>query len=73
MCLMHIFTQINVKFGDTLGLVPLFSLNEEGYKRIIHWSSQSFLKNNDLLDPHITFDELLNNHNFLVFNILWIF
>ncbi len=56
-------TQINVKFGDTLGLVPLFSLNEEGYKRIIHWSSQSFLKNNDLLDPHITFDELLNNNN----------
>ena len=56
-------TQIYIKFGDTLGLVPLFSLNEEGYKRIIHWSTQSFLNNNDLLDPHITFDELLNNNN----------
>ena len=27
-------TQINFKFGDTIGLIPLFALNEDGYKRI---------------------------------------
>ena len=34
-------TQINFKFEDTIGLLPLFSLNEEGYKRIIKLSSLS--------------------------------
>ena len=28
-------TQINFKYADTIGLLPLFALNEEGYKRII--------------------------------------
>ena len=54
-------TQINIKYGDTTGLLPLFSLNEEGYKRIIKLSSFSFLNNNELSDPHIHFEELLEN------------
>tara|TARA_B100001059_G_C17737591_1_gene529720 strand:+ start:828 stop:1145 length:318 start_codon:yes stop_codon:yes gene_type:complete len=32
-------TQINFKFFDTVGLLPLYALNEEGYKRIIELSS----------------------------------
>ena len=28
-------TQINFKYGDTIGLLPLYALNEEGYKKII--------------------------------------
>ena len=52
-------TQINFKFGDTIGLIPLFALSEVGYKRIIELSSLSFLKNDELSDPHINFDELL--------------
>ncbi len=52
-------TQINFKFEDTIGLLPLFALNKEGYKRIIELSSLSFLKNNELLDPHVNFEELL--------------
>ena len=28
-------TQIYIKYGDTFGLLPLFAMNEEGYKRII--------------------------------------
>ena len=52
-------TQINFKFEDTIGLLPLFALNQEGYKRIIELSSLSFLKNNELLDPHVNFEELL--------------
>ena len=35
-------TQINFKYSDTIGLLPLFALNEAGYKRIIELSSLSF-------------------------------
>ena len=55
-------TQINFKYGDTIGLLPLFSLNEEGYKRIIKLSSLSYLENDDLSDPHINFEELLEEN-----------
>ena len=56
-------TQINFKFGDVIGLIPLFALNQKGYKRIIELSSSSFLNNNnDLAEPHLDFSELLNNN-----------
>ena len=55
-------TQINFKFGDTIGLLPLFSLNEEGYKRIIKLSSLSFLENDELSEPHINFNDLLEDN-----------
>jgi DNA polymerase III subunit alpha len=54
-------TQINIKYDDTTGLLPLFALNEEGYKRIIKLSSYSFLDNDELSDPHINFDDLLED------------
>ena len=54
-------TQINFKYGDTTGLLPLYALNEEGYKRIIELSSLSFLKNDELSDPHLKFEELLES------------
>ncbi len=53
-------TQINFKYGDISGLLPLFALNEEGYKRIIELSSLSFLNNNEISDPHLDINELLN-------------
>ena len=52
-------TQINFKYGDTIGLLPLYALNDDGYKRIIELSSLSYLKNDELSDPHLNFDELL--------------
>ena len=52
-------TQINFKYEDTIGLLPLFALNEEGYKRIIKLSSFSFINNDELSDPHLDFKELL--------------
>ena len=55
-------TQINVKYGDTTGLLPLFSLNEEGYKRIIKLSSTSYIENDELSDPHINIEELLKDN-----------
>ena len=55
-------TQINFKLDDTTGLIPLFALNEDGYKTIIKLSSLSFLKNDELSEPHLDFDELLNKN-----------
>ena len=52
-------TQINFKFEDTIGLLPLFALDEYGYKKIIELSSKSFLENDELSLPHIDIDNLL--------------
>jgi len=54
-------TQINFKYGDTTGLLPLYALNEVGYKRIIELSSLSYLTNDALSEPHLNFEELLKN------------
>ncbi len=54
-------TQINFKNGDTTGLLPLFALNEIGYKNIINLSSSSYLKNDELSEPHVEFKDLLLN------------
>ncbi len=54
-------TQINFKIGETIGLLPLFALNEAGYKNIIELSSFSYLGNDELSDPHVDFELLLNN------------
>jgi DNA polymerase-3 subunit alpha len=56
-------TQINFKYGDILGLLPLYALNEEGYKRIIELSSLSYLENDELSEPHLEFNELLNKNS----------
>ena len=53
-------TQINFKFDDTVGLLPLFALNEIGYKKIIELSSLSFIENNELSDPRLEFNKLLD-------------
>ena len=55
-------TQINFEYNGTIGLLPLFALNETGYKRIIKLSSLSYLDNDELSDPHIKFDELLKDN-----------
>ena len=54
-------TQINFKFEDTIGLLPLIALNESGYKKIIDLSSKSYLENEALLDPHLNISELYEN------------
>ena len=56
-------TQINFKYQNSIGLLPLFALNENGYKRIIELSSLSYLNNDQLSDPHLSFDELLNKND----------
>ena len=51
-------TQINFKYGNTNGLLPLYALDENGYKKIIELSSLSFLNNDELSDPHLDIKEL---------------
>ena len=62
-------TQINFKYGDFLGLLPLFALNKQGYQRLIELSSQSYLNHNQLNDPHLDFEQLLiRNDGLAVFS-----
>ena len=56
-------TQINFRFSGTTGLLPLYALNEAGYKRLIELSSLSFLKNDKLSDPYLEFEELLKKND----------
>jgi DNA polymerase III subunit alpha len=52
-------TQINFKFEETIGLLPLFALNESGYKKIIELSSLSYLNNDSLSEPHLDINVIL--------------
>ena len=54
-------TQINFRYEDTIGLLPLIALNESGYKKIIELSSRSYLENDALSDPNLNIKELLIN------------
>ena len=56
-------TQINFKYNEITGLLPLFALNEVGYKRIIELSSSSYLKNDEMSDPYLVFEEILKDNN----------
>ncbi len=56
-------TQINFKYNDIVGLLPLFALDEKGYKKIIELSSASYLENDGLSEPHLDFTKILNDNN----------
>ena len=55
-------TQINFKFEDIIGLLPLIALNEDGYKRIVDLSSKSYLDNDTDTKPHCDITELYKNN-----------
>jgi DNA polymerase III subunit alpha len=63
-------TQVNFKFEDTIGLLPLFALDETGYKKIMELSSQSYLENDETSDPHLDIKDLLelNNNGISIFS-----
>jgi len=54
-------TQINFKFEDTIGLIPLIALNKNGYKKIVELSSKSYLENDAVSEPHCDISELYKN------------
>ena len=53
-------TQVNFKFNEIIGKIPLIAKTENGYKSIIQLSSKSFLENDDFNEPHCKIEDLLN-------------
>ena len=56
-------TQINFKFENDTGLIPLIALNNKGYKRIIELSSKSYLENDTGNEPKLDLNELYRNND----------
>ena len=52
-------TQINFKSDNTIGLLPLYALDNNGYKTLMELSSKSFLDHSENLDPYLNLDNLL--------------
>ncbi len=52
-------SQIQFRFKNTYGLIPLIAKNYVGYKNIIELSSKSYLENTDKDQPHCSIDDLI--------------
>ncbi len=52
-------SQIQFRFKNTYGLVPLIAKNYVGYKNIIELSSKAYLENTDNDQPYCLIDDLL--------------
>ena len=59
-------TQINVKYKDYIGKIPIFAKNLEGYKNLIKLSSKSFLEIKDDEEPHCLIDDIEKNCSGLI-------
>ena len=59
-------TQIQFKYKNFTGFIPLISKNKDGYKNIIELSSKSYLENSEITDPHCNFDDLLNKSSGII-------
>ena len=59
-------SQINFRFSDTIGKLPIFAKTEHGFKNLIKLSSKSYLdvKEND--KPHCLIEELFKNKKDLI-------
>jgi len=54
-------TQINFKYSETIGKVPIFAKTELGYNNLVKLSSKSFLESKDKEIPHCSIEELFKN------------
>ena len=59
-------SQINVKYEDHIGKVPLFAKNLQGYKNLIKLSSKSFLETKDNEEPHCKIDDIQKHYEGLI-------
>ena len=59
-------SQINFKYKDYIGKIPLFAKDLEGYKNLIKLSSKSFLEIKDDQEPHCLIEDLEKNHKGLI-------
>ena len=59
-------TQINFKYKDYIGLIPLIALNEIGYKKLIELSSKSYLNSVSDSKPVCEIEDLFEKKEGLV-------
>ena len=59
-------TQINFKFNDEIGIIPLIAKNEKGYQNILKLSSNSYLLNQNSSTPYCEIKELDIDNNGLI-------
>ncbi len=52
-------SQVQFRFKNTYGLIPLIAKNYVGYKNIIELSSKAYLENTDKDQPHCSIDDLI--------------
>ncbi len=54
-------TQINFKINNEIGSLPLIAKNKIGYRTILQLSSNSYLQNQDNLQPYCDISDLIQN------------
>ena len=54
-------SQINFKYGETIGKLPIFAKTEKGYNNLVKLSSKSFLETQENLLPTCSLDDLFDN------------
>ena len=59
-------TQINFKFRDEIGIIPLIAKNQKGYENILKLSSESYLKNNNNYLPYCDINNLLESSDGII-------
>ena len=59
-------TQINFKYNDTIGKLPIFAKSEKGYNNLVKLSSKSFLETKESSIPTCSLNDLNENSNDLI-------
>ena len=59
-------SQINFKYSDTIGKIPIFAKTEEGFKNLIKLSSKSYLDVKENERPHCSIEELFQHKKDLI-------
>ena len=59
-------TQINIKYNNQFGKIPLFAKDLNGYKNLIKLSSKSFLEINENEEPHCKIEDIEKNNKGLI-------
>jgi len=54
-------TQINFKYSDTIGKLPIFAKTIDGYKNLTKLSSSSYLESEVTSEPYCDLENLYNN------------
>ena len=64
-------TQINIKYKNYIGKIPLFAKDLEGYKNLIKLSSKSFLQVADSEESHCNIEDLEKNYKGIILLLLY--